>query len=145
MMLEKYIDPNGAMKKTLLEGRLVYQIRIDLVPNSWNVLHMRNIAGTNLLLDQDRSRSTEAILILSVQEKRHEVVSCRHHRHHNRILRQVRDAAPPNVAAEARHHLLQESSSHRVFIVFAGRVYIIHGRKIFGCCRPRTLVPPKTP
>jgi hypothetical protein len=48
---------------------------------------MRNIAGTYLLLDQDRPRSTEGILILSVQEERHEVVLRRHHRHHNRILR----------------------------------------------------------
>jgi hypothetical protein len=103
--------------------------------------HRRNISTA-------RSRSpssTEGILILSVQEERHEVVLRRHHRHHNRILRQVRDTAPPNVAAESRHHLLHESTSHRVLIVFAGRRYIIHGRKIFGCCRPRTLVPPTTP
>jgi hypothetical protein len=120
MMLEKYMNPNDAMKNTLLEDRLVYKSRIDMVLNSWKVLYMRNIAATYLLLDQDKDshRSTEAILTLSVQEGRHEVVLRCHHCHHDRILRQMRDAAHPKVAAEARHHLLQESSSHRVLIVF---------------------------
>jgi hypothetical protein len=72
------------------------------------------------------------MLVLSVQEERHEVVLRCHHRHHTRILRKVRDAAPPNAAAEARHQLLQESSIHRVLIVFAGRRYIIHGHTISG-------------
>jgi hypothetical protein len=115
MMLEKYKDPNDAMKKTLLEDRMVHHSRIDMAPNSWTVLHMRNIAGTFLLLDQDPPRSTEVILIfVSPKEERHEVVLRCHHRHHNRILRQVRDAAPPNAAAEARPGEQQPQSPHRL-------------------------------
>jgi hypothetical protein len=52
------IHRSNAMKKTILEGRWVHQSGVDMVPNSWKVLHMRNIATTYLLLEQDRPRST---------------------------------------------------------------------------------------